>query len=263
MPELPDVESFRSYLERTALHQPIAHTSVPDQRILEGVTIQKLAVRLKNREFVSTDRHGKFLFVRVARDGWLVFHFGMTGELSYFKSSQIPPYMRLLLSFTNGYNLAYQSRRLLGQVSFTNDSEQFIEEHDLGPDALDEALRPEKFLRRLSGRKGKIKPILTNQSIIAGIGNLYADEILFQSGIHPETPASRLEEDELKHLYEVMRRVLNVAVKNRARVDAFPKGYLLKQREDAVCPRCGGRLEKRSVAGRTSRVCEQCQPLRK
>ena len=105
-----------------------------------------------------------------------------------------------------------------------------------------------------------IKPALMNQKLIAGIGNLYADEILFQAGVHPETRADELSNADFGRLFRVMRRVLRIASDRLADVDRFPRGYLLPRRgEGEPCPACGRDMERVTVSGRTSVFCPGCQ----
>lgn len=265
MPELPDVHAFRKYLDSTALHRKIARTRVLDTRILDGVSQRKLAGRLKGAALKSSTRHGKYLFVKIDSNGWLVLHFGMTGELHAFKDrfsddEDVPRFTRMLIEFADGGRLAYCNMRMLGRVGLTDDLEKYIEQHELGPDALDDSLTADDFLERASGRSGTVKALLMNQSIVAGVGNEYSDEILFQQRLHPSTKAKDLDEKALRKLFRTMRRVLSTASKHLARTDRFPRTYLLRERdEDGHCPRCGTALKKVTVSGRTSRFCPKCQ----
>jgi len=265
MPELPDVHAFKSYLDSTSLHRRIETTRVLDTRILEGVSQRTLTTRLKGARFESSTRHGKFLFVELDTKGWLVMHFGMTGELYAFKNhysedAEVPRFTRLLIEFTDSRRLAYCNMRMLGRISLTDNRDEFIEAQQLGPDALDDDLSADDFLSRVSGRTGALKSILMNQSIVAGVGNEYADEILFQAGLHPATKVKDLDERALRRVFRIMRRVLRTACRPLARKDRFPRGYVLRRRDsDAACPKCGGRLRERTVSGRTSYYCPACQ----
>lgn len=260
MPELPDLAVFGRYIERTALPEPIIRTSVTDERILEDISIQALSSRLKDRRLTSTHRHGKCLFIEADRAGWLVMHFGMTGKLAYYKNGDQPEHTRLLLTFENGYHLAYQSQRMLGRVTFTKDLDGFVSDHDLGPDALCDELDVERFRELLGTRRGAVKTTLMNQSVLAGIGNVYADEILFQAGIHPKAHVDELDDHLIDDLYHLMRQVLHTAAESGADIDRLPDDYLLKHRENGSCPRCNGPITKQTVGGRSSYFCARCQP---
>lgn len=264
MPELPDVVAFAGYLDSTSLNKKIVHTSITDERVLKGVSRQKLQRTLKGSRLEKTSRHGKFLFVQLERDGWLLLHFGMTGFLAYYKNeADSPEHARLVLEFDNGFHLAYDSQRMLGEVGLVDDIGDFVKERGMGPDAMSEELDRSEFEGMLKGRTGMIKPTLMNQGIIAGIGNVYSDEILFQAGIHPETRVNTLSEDDVKKLYRVMRRVLRVTSKKQAKVERMPRGYILPHREEgATCPRCGGKVRKVTVSGRSAYYCPKCQKKR-
>lgn len=262
MPELPDVEVFRQYLEGTSLHQEIESIEVPDLRILENVSLERLRRALVGRSFTSTHRHGKFLFAGLDNGiFWLLLHFGMSGFLRYFKNpEERPPHGRLFVQFTNGYQLVYDCQRLLGLVSLTEDVNEFISEHDLGPDALDPELRYSAFKEAISRKRGTIKSALMDQRLVAGIGNVYSDEILFQAGIRPDTGPVDLKDDRLKELFRAMKEVLQTTVARRADPDRFPQSYIIPhRRRDGKCPRCGGNIERKKISGRTSYFCPSCQ----
>ena len=197
MPELPDVEVLKQYLDATSIHQGIKAVEVRDSRILEDTSTEKLKTGLKGRSLDSTRRHGKYLFAELSDNHWLVLHFGMSGELKYFKSMEKDPeYDQLLISFSNGYHLAYNAPRKLVLVALIENMEAFVEKKELGPDAM--SLDPAGFQKVLSGRRGMVKSTLMNQQIIAGIGNVYSDEILFQARLHPRVGVDELDAETLK-----------------------------------------------------------------
>jgi formamidopyrimidine-DNA glycosylase len=260
MPELPDVEVFKRYLDATALHKTIAAVKVKSARILEGVSSQKLRQTMKGRQFQSTHRHGKYLLVALDQGPWLALHFGMTGFLKYFKQKEKDPeHDRLLVSFDNGFHLAYVCQRKLGTVSLADEVDSFIETKQLGPDAL--GLDLEGFRQILKGKRGSIKSFLMNQKYLAGIGNVYSDEILFQSKLHPKRPVNNLEPETVKHLFDVMHNVIQKAIDAQADPRQFPQSFIVPHRHgDGNCPRCRGELKKITVAGRSVYFCPACQP---
>lgn len=262
MPELPDVETFKRYFSSTALHQRIDAVEARDCRILKGISRQKIRKELRGRSFESTSRHGKYLFVRTDVDRSVVFHFGMTGYLRYFKDLENDPdHDRLLITFDNGYHLAFVCQRLLGGIYLTDSKEDFIRMKQLGPDAL--RIDFETFHDMLAGKRGSIKPAFLDQRFIAGIGNMYADEILFQSGVHPRQQLNRLSGEEKKKIFLVMQRILRIAVKHRAVTGKFPHSYLIRHRKEGVpCPRCGSDVRRFTIAGRSTYFCPRCQRRR-
>lgn len=261
MPELPDVERFKQYLDATALHQKVTGVEVRDAQILQGVSSRRLRSHLEGRTFRSTSRHGKFLFVHAGSPPLLVLHFGMTGYLDYARQGRDPPeHARVVFHLADGFRLAYVCQRKLGLVTLTDDAESFVEEHDLGPDALDEDLTSEQFCQRLSGRRGAVKSALMNQAIVAGVGNVYADEILYQAGLKPGRRLDDIDEGTAKRLYRTMRRVLRTCIRHHADITRLPRNYLLRHRDsDGRCPGCGGELKKTRISGRGTWFCPRCQ----
>lgn len=259
MPELPDVETFRRYLNATSLHQQIERTHVDANLLDDCVTPQLLQRRLKGQEISRTDRRGKYLFACLSNDNCLVLHFGMTGFLRYFKDrSDAPGHTRLLVEFDSGYFLAYDCRRKLGTISITEDREEFIRAKDLGPDAL--GISRSEFEEVLTGHRGAIKSALMNQSILCGIGNVYSDEILFQARLRPDTSVDDLSGKNLERLFDAMRDVLETTIQCQADPGRFPDSYLTPKREAGEpCPGCGGSIEDAKISGRTAYFCPSCQ----
>lgn len=216
------------------------------------------------RSFESTTRHGKYLFAHLGDGRWLVFHFGMTGRFAAYRDRRTPPeYTLVLFHFEDGWNLAYVAPRKLGRVDLIGDPQEFVSGRGLGPDPLDDSFGREEFLEVLSSRRGMIKTALMDQKVLAGIGNVYADEILFQAGIHPETPVKALGQDDLEDLFRVLRRVLETAVRKGAEPDRLPSAWLTRdRREGRSCTRCRGTIRKTTVGGRSTYLCTVHQKKR-
>jgi formamidopyrimidine-DNA glycosylase len=259
MPELPDVENFRRYLNATSLHQRIISVDVRDAYVLKAVTAHELARRLKGRRFESSRRHGKHLFVCADGDLWLRLHFGMTGSLQYFKhEEQTPKHARVFFVFANAHRLAFEDQRKFGEVALLNDVDEFLKERELGPDALDISLP--QFKEIFGKHRGAVKTILLNQRLIAGIGNLYADEILFRARIHPATQISALKAKTVAKLFRTTRDILKKAIEANVDADLMPKSWLLPHRgKGGKCPRCGRELTSATIGGRTTWFCAHCQ----
>lgn len=261
MPELPDVEVFRQYIDATALHKTIQRVDVYDADRVMQCSVPQLKRRLTGRRFDATQRHGKHLGVRVDTGSWLMLHFGMTGELDYAKvDTDTPPHTRLCLRLANGYRLAYINQRKLGKIDLADDFGAFIDSQGLGPDAL--GIPRDVFTDLLVDGRGTLKARLMNQDRIAGLGNVYTDEVFFQARMHPGTPVSKVTSEQAAALWRTMRRVCRTAIKHRAEPGSFPDSWLTRHRDEDACPRCGGALKQKSIAGRTSRLCPACQPAR-
>jgi formamidopyrimidine-DNA glycosylase len=160
--------------------------------------------------------------------------------------------------FAGNHRLAFDDQRQFGQIGLLNDIDEFLKTHALGPDAL-EIDRAE--FRKIFGRhRGAVKSILMNQRLISGIGNIYADEILFRARIHPATEISRLSDKALTKLFRTTHYVLERAGAARADTNQMPRSWLLPHRgKGGKCPRCGRRLKSATIGGRTAWFCPHCQ----
>lgn len=260
MPELPEVETERQYLHRTSVGKSVRQVIVCEPTILKDTAQLALTEALLGHTMVDTERHGKYLFAVLENGGSLIFHFGMTGGLTVFDDDHPwPPYTRFALLFSDTSHLAYHDPRKLGRVSFTTNRREWIRVKGLGPDALSVLFKA--FREQLASRRGMIKPLLMNQEVIAGIGNLYADEILFHAGIHPRRTVGSLTIRDLQRTYTSMRTILRTAIRHKADEAHYPRTYLIHQRiPDGHCPKCGKPLEHPVMNGRTTYFCPEDQP---
>jgi len=259
MPELPEVETFRQYLDNTSLHQRITAVEVRDAYVLKSVSTRELARRLKGRCFENSHRHGKHLFVRAGDELWLRLHFGMTGSLEYLDHDQAAPRTaRVTFRFADDCRLAFEDHRKFGEIELIKDVDEFLETRGLGPDALKISLS--QFKAIVGKHRGAVKAILLNQQLIAGIGNLYADEILFRARMHPATEVARMSGKDLERLFRATRYVLTKAIALKTDFNRLPKSWLLLHRgKRGRCPRCGRALKSATIGGRTSWFCTHCQ----
>lgn len=263
MPELPDVEIYRRYVDSTALHQKIENVDVNEEQMVGEVSPRSLQMQLKGSAFKSTLRHGKYLFVKTDREKWLVLHFGMTGFLKYFKNrEEAPDHIRLQINFSNKFHLAYGCKRKFGLIDMVEKAKNFIRDRQLGIDPYREELDFQTLKDLLKNRRGTIKSFLMNQKIIAGIGNIYSDEILFQAKIHPNSAASKLNGDDIKSILKSMQQVFRTAIDNNANTDQMPGRYLIHVRDsDATCPICQKQINNATIAGRSCYYCPNHQQL--
>lgn len=264
MPELPNAETYKRYFDATSLYQPIREVDVNHDYVLgsedgDELSADALADALHGQEFSTGRRHGKYLLSTLSDGRSFIMHFGMSGSLNYFKSDDdISKFDRVLITFNNGYHLAFHCPRVLGNVYLFDNDEAFLTHKNIGPDVL--RLGWEGFNEILAARRGMIKPTLMDQHIMAGIGNIYSDEILFQTRLHPETPANALDEAKRRELFNATQRVLNAAIDCDANPKKLPNDYLLPHRiDDEVCPSCGEPLTSKEVGGRTAYFCEREQ----
>ena len=261
MPELAEVETFKSYFDKTSLHQKIIDIIIKDNRIL-NTDPDNFKSTLLNKKFNSTIRHGKYLFVKLNSTA-LIIHFGMTGDLSYFKySKNLPPYSKVIFKFENRNALSYISQRMFGWLDITDSINSFLHDKKLGPDAL--KMTFEDFQQTLKRRTTIAKTALMNQSIIAGIGNIYSDEILFQAHIHPQMKINEVSEQDLKILFQKIKSVLQYGISKAGSLDTYSPELLIPHRKkDGTCPSCSKLLERYEIQGRHGFFCKNCQKLPK
>jgi formamidopyrimidine-DNA glycosylase len=259
MPELPDVEIFKRYLDATSLRQRITGVDILSAYVLKDVSAREIARQLRGRRFKSSRRHGKHLFVRANDEVWLRLHFGMTGSLHYFKDKEkMPPHTRVLFLFEKDYRLAFDDQRKFGEVGLVENIDAFLEKRALGPDALEIDLA--EFKNIFAKHRSTVKSTLLNQRLLAGIGNIYADEILFRACLHPATQTSALNEKAVVKLFRALRYILKKAIEARADADRMPRSWLLRHRgKGGKCPRCGRELKSSRIGGRTAWFCPRCQ----
>jgi formamidopyrimidine-DNA glycosylase len=263
MPELPDVENFRRYLERHVRGKKIEAVEVRSAKVLKGISGAKLGRRLEGRSFERTRRHGKHLFAALDDGGSLGFHFGLTGCFAFFREGEDPKHERVRFDYHAGEHLAFVDQRMFGRIEWVDDADAYIRKKRLGADAL--TVDEKSFLARLERKRGALKAVLMDQSVVAGVGNVYSDEILFQAKLHPKTPAESFDAQALKRLYRTMRRVLETAIEKGAGAEDLerrvPKRWLLPHRsKGAACPVCGGKVAALKLQGRTAYYCPACQP---
>ena len=259
MPELPEVAYQKKYADATILHKKIVEIETGDKKIYQSAKADFEKI-LTDNAFESTSRIGKYLFLKLKKNGVLVMHFGMTGKLDYYQHDDTPKYTQLKLIFEDHSKLAFTCPRKFAKLYLVKSVEEFQQSHSLGADAL--AITEKEFLKICDGRSGTIKGLLINQSLIAGIGNMYADEVLFQTKIHPKTKVNTLSQKQLKSIFDKIEEVLKVVKEARIEGKRVPESYLTrirKEGESADCPRNNGKIEQTKVSGRTTYFCPVCQ----
>lgn len=255
MPELPYVETFRRFMDEVALDRPVVRTQVPDPDLLEEVSERTLQRRLKGERFETTRRHGKYLFAETSGGDWLVLHFGMTGFLAHTRNDEdTPDHVRVLFHFRDGDRLAFDCQRKFGAVSLTEHPDAFVERKGLGPDAL--SLDLSDFRALLEDRRGRVKSALMDQSLMAGVGNVYSDEALYHARVDPRVRVGDLDASRVRRLYRSLHRVLDRAIQAGSQPEEMPRGWLLHRREEgATCPKCGEAIRRIVVSGRGAYWC--------
>lgn len=265
MPELPDVENFTLYLKRNSLNKKIIDVDAVTKQLIQGITFPNFRKTLKGSEFAKAYRRAKYLVVELkGAEEKLVMHFGMTGYLRYRKQDaekdREDRFSQVVFKFRNGYELQWMSKRKLGRIYWVKDINEVKALKEMGPEPFD--LSEMDFLGLLNQRPRKnIKAFLMEQKDIAGIGNEYSDEILFQTGISPMRKTDDLEEKKKKELYRKMKSVLRAAIKVGPPEGEFGPEWLLAHRAgDMLCPKNKNhKLVKETIAGRSSVYCPEHQ----
>jgi formamidopyrimidine-DNA glycosylase len=258
VPELPDVEQFRKFFERHATGR-VVRSVWADPTIVRAGTPAAVDQALRGRRFAQPSRHGKWMIART--DGpALGIHFGMTGDLIW--SGDEPErhrHDRAILVLDGGDELRYRNMRKLGGIWLAHDEDDVASLlRSLGPDALSVSKR--EFLDRLSRRRGSVKAALMDQALVAGVGNILADEILWQARLHPLRPVPDLSAEDRETLARTLRSVLGESVRRYDYIER-KRTWLasVRGRPGAVCPRCATRLARTVVGGRTTWFCPRCQ----
>lgn len=268
MPELPEVESLRRYLVAERVPGRVITSAVADWHGVENTSDGAAGLStLPGRRIVSARRHGKQLVLPLDR-GVLGLHMGMTGRLVVLGPDDEPlRYTRFTFALDDGRRIELDDVRRWARVVMAESEVELTGK--LGPDAIDPAFTGEMFAARTSGRRSAIKPLLMDQSILAGVGNIYADEALLRSGISPARRAHRISRSRLVRLHEELSDVLNDAIGFIAAnpdehgapyvVDAYDGRMRLSRKRGAACPTCGSPIRSRKFGGRTAYYCPRCQ----
>jgi formamidopyrimidine-DNA glycosylase len=267
MPELPDLEVISELLNRQLAGAKIEVASVLKPIVVRNLTGDDFASRLAGQRVESVSRRGKFLLLHLASGDWLVVNLMRSGRLRYWSPDETgrgKPFV--VLRFADDTGLHYTDPDTMGKVYLTPALEWVPTFATLGPEALDPELTLAAFAERLRRRRGEIKGVLTNPTFVAGIGNAYADEILFRAGVYPFRKSPSLSDDEVRRIYEAMRTVLQEAVNIlRERVGdeihVEIRDFLqVHGRGGQPCPRCGNPISRIAARRRLTNFCRKCQP---
>jgi formamidopyrimidine-DNA glycosylase len=278
MPELPEVEVMRRDLEREVVGKKIKSVEVTGTRSVRRHRNRKEFIDvLGGRKIVAVQRRGKYLVMKLDGTDALVVHLGMSGQLLRAKTARekAPKHTHVVITFTQGGLLRFVDPRTFGEMFVTSYDEidQQVEElAHLGIDPLETALSWDLFGRMLAERKTKLKPLLMDQKFIAGIGNVYSDEILFEAGLKWERQSDSLSQQEVRRLYRAISETLQGAVKYRGSsladegyVDLFGKPgeyqehHQVYGREGQACVRCRRVIQRARYSNRSTFYCDACQ----
>lgn len=266
MPELPEVETIRRTIEPLVLGKTILGIRLLDTSIAQGAP-ERVQNEPVGTTITAVNRRGKHLILMLDSGKGLVLHLRMTGSVLLEPPTRNPR-VRAELLLSDDVRLYFNDMRRLGVMELIDDLGSRMKK--MGPEPLSDEFTPEALQSRLAHHKIPIKAALLDQHIIAGIGNMYADEALFLARLHPMTPCESLSPEQVAVLWSAVRRVLELAIANQgASIDTYvlPGGergtaydcFNVAHKKGAPCPRCGTPLERLMVRKRGAYYCPVCQ----
>ncbi|MGD8623277.1 MAG: bifunctional DNA-formamidopyrimidine glycosylase/DNA-(apurinic or apyrimidinic site) lyase [Anaerolineae bacterium] len=271
MPELPEVETVARGLRASLVGRTIGGATVRWPRTIATHTPAAFERQIAGRSVVSVGRRGKYV-VLTLDEGYLLIHLKMSGRLRVVPAGEAQDkHTHTLFDLDDGRQLRFRDVRKFGRVHLVAEMEE-VTGH-LGPEPLADDFDLERFRRLLARRSGRLKSLLLNQTFLAGLGNIYADESLFAAGLDPRRKADSLTADEEARLYSAIRRVLQEAVSRRGTTlddggyrDAegeagrFQSEIAVYGRRGEPCFKCGTAIERIVLGGRSTHFCPHCQP---
>ena len=270
MPELPEVETIRLQLEDKIKNKKIKKVEVLQPRMI-NVSAREFVKRVEKSKVKDIRRRAKLLIIDLSSGYSLIIHLKLTGNLIYNQESD--KYTNVVFEFSDGKKLLYKDIRKFGWMKLikTHDVSVFLEKHKFGPEPLSKEFTLEKFKEMLAKKKrSKIKPLLMDQTFLAGVGNIYSQESCFLAEVDPRRKAGSLTDREIKDLYNNLRKIMAASIKFRGSsvdtyVDLFGKeGQFVPRlkvyrKGGKKCLRCKAKLKTIKLAGRGTTFCPKCQ----
>jgi formamidopyrimidine-DNA glycosylase len=275
MPELPEVETVAQGIRRRALGRRIVSVEVRHASVIAG-SAEEFVSTVEGRRLTHVARTGKAIAVELTAENgsaprFLLVRLGMTGQLTMVPhDAPIEPHTHVFMTLDDGREeLRFRDARRFGKLRSLTPAELEKVFGGMGPDA--QRVTEAQFLAAMRGRKGALKSWLINQNLVAGLGNIYADEALFEARLHPLAQPGRVSADKAHQLYKAVRKVLDRAVRlggttfsDYLDIEGRPGAFLSKlkvyQHTGEPCRRCGRSIRRIVVGGRSSHFCPQCQP---
>ena len=267
MPELPEVETIKNDLLPHVTGHRIKGVTLLWVKMLRQPSKEEFDNVIGGQKISGMDRRGKFLIFNLESGYKLILHMRMSGSLILGKDNP-PPHTRAVIHLDNDMNIFFNDPRKFGTIQLVKDEECVLGK--LGVEPLEPGFTPQTLAKLLENRKSPIKSVLLDQGLIAGIGNMYADEALFASKIHPMRLANTLSPSEIKRLHQAIQEVLRLGIKSKgASVSNYfrPDGetgtahkqFKVAHRKDESCPVCKTTLQRIRVHQRGTYFCPCCQ----
>lgn len=270
MPEIPDLEGYRAYFNRRLPGLAVESAGAPIPWIIRTGG-EEFARRMAGQVFRPVERRGKLLLFPFESGDWLAVHAMLTGRFQYCEPKTLRARRTAwILRLSNGMELRYADERRMGRAHLLRE-EEFAEKlprwSEMGPDVLNPSLTREAFVARLKTMRAQIKTVLTTERCIAGIGNAYADEVLWEARIHPYRKRTDLSDEELAELHSAIHRVMAWAipiVTQAMEEQGLPAGHYrahlrVHRRGGEPCPRCGHKISEITSGQRITNFCRECQ----
>ncbi len=270
MPELPEVETVVRALRPSLRQRTIIGVRNYWPRHIDRPSFEELQQRAIGRAIVDVDRRGKYILMPLDDGQTLIVHLRMTGHLAVVDSAEKPDsHTHTIFALDNDQELRFRDTRKFGRVYLVDDADEVVGK--LGPEPLEAGFSAEVLADLLSNRKRMIKPLLLDQHMIAGIGNIYADEALFDARIHPMRGSDTLSPDEIVRLHAGIVKVLEMGIaREGASISTYVKpdgqkgdmqnAVMVFRRTGQPCPVCATPIERLIVGQRSTHVCPNCQP---
>jgi formamidopyrimidine-DNA glycosylase len=264
MPELPEVETIARNLNPTLTNKRIEAVELRWTRSLAFPSPLEFSRRLPGQIIRSVSRRGKYLHIHLSEDQ-LFFHLRMSGDLNT-RETACPPekHDRLILALSGDLSLAFNDTRKFGRIWLTSNPDQVT--GSLGPEPLSNEFTPQILYTRLHSRHRQLKPLLLDQSFLAGLGNIYTDEALHIARLHPLKISDELSEQQASALWQAIRDVLQEGIRtNGASIDwvyrggEFQNHFRVYGRKGEACPTCGTEIKRILVGQRSTHFCPVCQ----
>jgi formamidopyrimidine-DNA glycosylase len=269
MPELPEVETTRRGLEPWVVSKTISRLEVRDGRLRWPVA-RGLAERLAGQHVTSLERRGKYLLINI-QDGALIVHLGMSGSLRFLPQDEaLTRHDHVDIEFADGGRLRFNDPRRFGSLHFSRHPLQHPLLRDIGPEPLSAAFTVDYLHSVCRGRRVAIKQLVMNGRVVAGVGNIYANEALFRAAIHPFRAAGRVGHARVERLIHAIQSVLGEAIEQGGttlrdfiggdgRPGYFKQSLFVYDRAGEPCKRCGKPIRQRTQAQRATYYCVKCQ----
>ncbi len=270
MPELPEVETVKNELAPHVLGHTFTDVAILWDGIVKTPPVEEFRSRLVGQKITGLSRHGKYLALTLDSDDLLVIHMKMSGSLLLSRGSREPPqYTRAIFQLDGSMRIFFRDPRKFGRVWLVRDWKMAAQK--LGPEPLESEFTHQVLAQRLKNREAPIKALLCDQSVIAGIGNMYADEALFAAKINPLRSGSSLTSEEFERLHQAIQQTLRAAIRNKGAsiVNYYRPGgetgtahfeFKVAHGRGKNCPDCSHPVQRILVRNRGTYFCPKCQP---